>query len=91
MPEKRWAAELSKSSLKTLGRIEGAAAFRILDRLEELASAENPFHHKDVRALEGKLRGYHRLRVGEYRAILELDRKNKRIGVLAIVPRGQAY
>jgi mRNA-degrading endonuclease RelE of RelBE toxin-antitoxin system len=59
--------------------------------LEELECSENPLHHKDVRALEGKLKGYHRLRIGEYRMIFELDREKKRIGVLAIVPRGHAY
>ncbi|MBM3295161.1 MAG: type II toxin-antitoxin system RelE/ParE family toxin [Candidatus Aminicenantes bacterium] len=91
MSEKRWGVEFSKSSLKVLGRLERSAATRILDRLEDVASAENPVHHRDVRALEGKLRGFYRLRVGEYRAILEFDRKGRRVGVLAIVPRGQAY
>lgn len=52
---------------------------------------ENPLRHKDVRSLEGKLRGYHRLRIGEYRAVFELDTEGGRIGVLAVIPRGEGY
>ena len=63
----------------------------MLAGLEELARLENPLRHKDVRSLEGKLKGFYRLRVGEYRAIFELDPENKRIGLLALVPRGKGY
>lgn len=52
---------------------------------------ENPFRHRDVRSLEGKLKGYHRFRVGEYRAIIEMDSAGRRIGVLEIIPRGKGY
>jgi mRNA-degrading endonuclease RelE of RelBE toxin-antitoxin system len=43
------------------------------------------------RPLEGKLKKFYRLRIGEYRLIFELVPENARIGVLAIVPRGRAY
>jgi mRNA-degrading endonuclease RelE of RelBE toxin-antitoxin system len=65
-------------------------ASHILEALEELEKTENPLIHKDVRPLIGKLRGFYRLRVGEYRIIFELDRKNKRIGIDLIVSRGNA-
>ena len=91
MPEKIWSVELSKSSLKALDRLGKIAASRILDGLQELGDTENPLRHKDVRPLEGKLKGFYRLRVGEYRFIFELDSENRRIGLLAIVPRGKGY
>ena len=91
MSGKNWSVELSKSALKSLGHLERKASLRILDRLEELGESDNPLRYKDVRALEGKLKPYLRFRVGEYRVIFELDRGDRRIGVLAIVPRGRAY
>lgn len=91
MPEKNWNVELSKSCLKIIERLEKTASSRILDRLEDLEEAENPLRHKDVRPLEGKLKGFYRLRVGEYRVIFELDSGNRRIGLLAIIPRGKGY
>jgi mRNA interferase RelE/StbE len=91
MPERNWSVELSKSSLRALERLGGTASSRILDRLGELGDAENPLRHKDVRPLEGKLKGFYRLRVGEYRVIFELDPENRRIGLLAIIPRGKGY
>lgn len=91
MREKKWSVELSKSCLKALERLEKTVSCRILDHLEELGDAENPLRHKDVRPLEGKLKGFYRGRVGEYRIIFELDSEERRIGVLAIVPRGKGY
>jgi mRNA interferase RelE/StbE len=91
MPEKSWNVEFSRAALKDLERSGKSVSLRILDNLENLSHADNPLRHKDVRALEGKLRAFYRLRVGEYRVIFELDPANKRIGVLAVVPRGRAY
>lgn len=91
MPEKPWSLEFSKSSLKGLERLGKRGSSCLLAGLEELARLENPLRHKDVRSLEGKLKGFYRLRVGEYRAIFELDPENKRIGLLALVPRGKGY
>jgi mRNA interferase RelE/StbE len=88
MSEKSWSVEFSKSALKALERLDKTVSPRILDYLESLAETENPLRHKDVRSLEGKLKAYYRLCVGEYRVIFELDVENRRIGVLAIVPRG---
>jgi mRNA-degrading endonuclease RelE of RelBE toxin-antitoxin system len=59
--------------------------------LHEIEELENPLRHRDVRALEGRLEGLFRLRVGEYRLILGFDTTNKKIDVLFIEPRGKAY
>jgi len=91
MPERSWSVELTRSALKDLECLGKKVSSRIIGRLEELGETQNPLRHKDVRALEGKLRAFYRLRVGEYRVIFELDPGNGRIGVLAIVSRGKGY
>jgi len=91
MPEKNWKVELSKDSLKYLKKINKKTSQSLLISIESLETSENPLSHKDVRPLVGKLRGFYRLKVGDFRIILDLDRVNKRIGVLAIIPRGNAY
>ncbi len=91
MPEKNWKLELSKDSWKYLEKLGKKRSLQILDRLEEVGERENPTVHQDVRPLAGKLKGFYRLRIGELRVIFEIDWAAKRIGVLAIVPRGNAY
>ncbi len=91
MPKKNWKVELSHESLKYLKKLNKKTSQRLLTGLEKLESSENPLSHKDVRPLVGKLRGFYRLRIGEKRLIFELDRESKRIGILAIIPRGDAY
>lgn len=91
MPEKNWTLELSKDSWKYLKELGKRRSLRILDRLEELGETENPIFHQDVRPLAGKLEGFYRLRMGDLRVIFELDWMHKRIGVLTIVPRRNAY
>jgi mRNA interferase RelE/StbE len=91
MPETSWSVELSKASLRSLKKLEKSAQGRILDRLKELGKTENPLRHKDVRPLEGKLKGFSRFRVGKYRLIFEMDSANRRIGVLAVISRGKGY
>ncbi|MGD8536263.1 MAG: type II toxin-antitoxin system RelE/ParE family toxin [Candidatus Aminicenantes bacterium] len=91
MLKKNWKVEFSKDSIKCLKKLNKKTSQKLLDSLENLETSENPLSHKDVRPLVGKLRGFYRLRVGDKRLIFELDRENKRIGVLAIVPRGNAY
>ena len=91
MPEKSWKVELSKDSLKYLKKLNKKTSQKILTSLEDLESPESPLSHKNVRPLVGKLKGFYRLRIGGFRIIFELDRENKRIGVLLIIPRGNAY
>jgi mRNA interferase RelE/StbE len=91
MPGKNWNVELSRSCLKSINKFDKSVRKRILDRLEELGTLENPLRHKDVRSLEGKLEGFYRFRVGEYRLIFELDPNQRRLGVLAVFSRGTGY
>jgi len=91
MQKKSWNVELSKYALKHLKKLGKKTYQRILNTLEELERLENPLLHKDVRPLLGKLRGFYRLRVGNYRIIFDIDKKNKRICVHIIVSREGAY
>lgn len=91
MPKPTWTVELSKGALKALDRMEKPVQLRLRDRIRQLEAVEDPLRHKDVRSLEGKLQGYYRLRVGEYRLIFELDPMNRKININAIAPHGQAY
>jgi len=91
MSKKNWSVELSKDALKYLRKLGKNTSKRILNSIEELEISENPLLHKDVRPLTGKLKGFYRLRIGEFRIIFELDRESKRIGVHVIVSRGNAY
>jgi len=91
MLEKKWRVKLSKSALKHLKAIEIKKSQKILNALEELEKLDNPVLHENIRPLMGKLKGYYRLRVADYRIIFELDKRDKRIGVHIIVHRGSAY
>ena len=91
MPEKNWRVELSKRALKHLGKLGQKNRDKILKILGELEKLENPLLHKDVRPLIGKLRGFYRIRIGDFRIIFELDGKTKRIGIHLIVSRDDAY
>lgn len=91
MQKKNWKVELSKDAIKYLKKLERKTALRILERLDDLERTENPLLHKDVRPLAGKLKGFYRLRIADFRIIFELDRINKRIGIHLIIPRGNAY
>lgn len=71
--------------------METSVHIRILEHLDELSVLDNPLRHRDVRSLSGKLEGVYRLRVGEYRVILEIDTASKRIKVMLVEPRGGAY
>jgi mRNA interferase RelE/StbE len=91
MPEKNWSVELSKRALRHLGKMGEKNRGKILQSLEELGGMSNPLLHKNVRPLIGKLRGFYRLRIGDFRIIFELDRQQKRIGIHVIVSRKNAY
>ncbi len=91
MPEKNWSVELSKRALKHLERLGQKNRNRILRNLEKLEGMNNPLLHRDVKPLIGKLRGFYRLRIGDFRIIFELDKKKRRIGIHVIVSREDAY
>ena len=51
----------------------------------------NPYLHPNIKPLKGKLAGYYRYRIGDYRIVYQIDEKTKQVFVVAIVHRGSAY
>lgn len=86
-----WAVELFPEAEKQYKRLARNLRDRIRRSLTELEESENPRSHRQVIPLVGKLKGYYRLRVGDYRVIFEILPSRKVIAVHLIIPRGQAY
>jgi mRNA-degrading endonuclease RelE of RelBE toxin-antitoxin system len=76
----------ASSSRAELRAVERDTAMRILLALTRYAETGEG----DVKALEGKLSGTHRLRVGDWRVRFRRARGGT-IHVLAVENRGQAY
>ena len=68
-----------------LRRTDRETAMRILAALTRYAEAGDG----DIKALEGKFTGTHRLRVGDWR--VRFRREGSAIHVLAVENRGEAY
>lgn len=51
---------------------------------------ENPFFGPGIKVLKTREKLY-RYRVGSYRVIYEIDKLNKKVGILLIAPRPAAY
>ena len=77
----------SKSALRTLRRIPANTAALITDKIGLLADDPRG-HHLQLPPLKGT--DALRLRVGEWRVILEFDDAAKKIRVRLIAPRGSA-
>jgi mRNA interferase RelE/StbE len=60
-----------------------AHGFRILER--------TPRRHPAIKRLSGPLAGHARLRTGDYRLIFVVDEAAKRVDVLRIAHRSEAY
>jgi len=58
----------------TLQRLSDYERERIIDALSDVARHEQPSSHPGVRALKGDKQGQLRLRVGNWRAVLELEK-----------------
>lgn len=65
-----WTIKLTETALKQLKKIDKPTARRIRDYLQETASTGQP--RSRGKALTGKLSGYWRYRVGNYRIIADI-------------------
>lgn len=78
---------LSESALRDLKKLPRVISKRIFRKLEEFQ--ENPFSSKNLKKLAGQ--PYYRIRVGDYRIIFELGKKEGEIYVLKISHRKNIY
>ena len=87
MSEVRWRVVLRPSARKDLRRLDPPVRKRVITALEQLARS-GPKAGELVR-LKG--RSGSRLRVGDWRVVIELDRGSQTIEVKRVLPRGRAY
>jgi mRNA interferase RelE/StbE len=74
---------------KSLERLDKKTRNRIVHALER--ASISPKQDPNVAPLRGELSGLHRLRVGDYRVVIELDTAQGYLLVHAIGPRGDVY
>ncbi len=86
-----WKIEIKPTAEKYYLKLAKNNRRRVKEALLELQNSDDPFLAPNVRPLTGTLRGDYRVRVGKWRILFTPDRKNKRIYVYAILPRGDAY
>ena len=83
-----YSLEFEERARRDLSRLAPQIERRVLNGLNELSEAATTANH---RALTGPYRGQFRLRIGDYRARYELDHANRRIIVLRVQHRSEAY
>jgi len=82
---------VSSKAEKYFHKLGKPARERFNKELISLCTHEDPLQHPNVEPLLGPLRGFHRLRVGEYRIILEVIREERIIAIVNTAPRGDVY
>ncbi len=86
-----WKIKVSSNAEKYYIRLDKKLKLRIKNSLVNLSEYEKPLEHSQVKALTGDLKGFYRLRVGDYRIIFGLIEESKTIAVVNIFPRGSGY
>jgi mRNA interferase RelE/StbE len=81
-----WRLTYTAPARRDLRRLDPPIAKRVLDALDKTAADPDT---AQLRQLVG--RPEHRLRVGDWRVRLRLDRANHEIIVIRVLPRGRAY
>jgi len=82
-----WRIELTRAATRDLRRIDPPIRRRIHTALHTLAT--NPQQPGALRKLTDAPE--HRLRIGDWRALLLLDTQTRTITITRILPRGRAY
>jgi len=86
----QWTIKISKSSAKSLAKINAPERKKIIGFIEQtLSNLENP--RSKGKALKGGLSDLWRYRVGNYRLICELQDKNLVVLVVTLGHRKQVY
>ncbi len=84
--EGRWIVRYAKRAEKDIARLDPPLRKRVLAALGNLA--ENP-NDGSLRKLKGRPES--RLRIGDWRVLLELDQAARTIVVKRVLPRGRVY
>lgn len=82
-----WRVELTRTATRDLRRLDPQIRRRVTAALKALAA--DPQRPGALRKLTGAPE--HRLRIGDWRALLLLDTGARTITVTRVLPRGRAY
>lgn len=82
-----WRVELTRTATRDLRRLDPPVRARISAALQTLSA--DPQRPGALRRLTGAPE--HRLRIGDWRALLLLDAQARKITVTRVLPRGRAY
>ncbi|XHX78935.1 MAG: type II toxin-antitoxin system RelE/ParE family toxin [Stenomitos frigidus ULC029] len=80
---------LSHEAQQIYASAEPALAKKIARCLEQLQ--QTPRTHPNIKALKGRLSGYYRYRLGDYRLVYLLDDETRRVLVMTIAHRKDVY
>jgi len=86
-----WSIKVSSIAERYFEKLDKTRRRQIKEKLPALSRRQNPLENIQVKALTGDLKGFYRLRVGDYRIIFALLKEEKVIAVVNILPRGNAY
>jgi mRNA interferase RelE/StbE len=86
-----WTVKVSSKAESYFNKLDRTLKERMKKELTALAECDNPFSHENVKPLTGDLRGFSRLRIGNYRIIFALIKDTRTIAVVNIAPRGDVY
>lgn len=75
-----WIVELTPRAESSLRRLDRSVQVRVVGKLREIQGADDPRNF--MKPMTGPLKGYFRLRVGNYRVIVDLQ--DERCVILAI-------
>lgn len=87
MTSNPWQLELTRTATRDLRRLDPPIRRRVLDALGALAA--DPQQPGALRKLTDAPE--HRLRIGDWRALVLLDPATRTITVTRVLPRGRAY
>lgn len=86
-----WTIKSSSTAEKKYRRLDQSTRKGIKDALEELSESNDPSAHRQIRPFVGKLKGFYRLKVRDFRVIFALIQEERIIAVVNIAQRGEAY
>ena len=86
MTEAPWSIAFTRRADKDMERLDRPVRQRVARALETLAGDA---HSGKLRKLTG--RSESRLRVGDWRVLVEIDEKSRTVEVQRVLPRGHAY
>ena len=87
MSDARWRVDYTPRARQEMRRLDPPIRARVIAAIEDLR--DEPRQARGVRRLSG--RPELRLRVGDWRAIFQLQPRDRVVLVLRVLPRGRSY